>query len=98
MGTLEVRLKNHIGYQRWDWGSPLSLSPVAPSGSARPREVGLPPPSLIFYLPSFPCLLWVQSECLRGGDTLRNGMAMQTAALALGTLSGTDAPGPASAR
>lgn len=37
-------------------------------------------------------------ESLREGDTLRNGMSMQRAALALGTLSGTDAPVPASAR
>lgn len=69
MGPLEVRLKNHIGYQRWEWGSLLSLSPLAPSGSAHPREIGLPPPSLIFHLPRFPCLLWAPSECLRGEDT-----------------------------
>lgn len=63
-----------------------------------PGKWGLLPPSFISHLPSFPCLLWAPCECLREGDTLRNGMSMQRAALALGTLSGTDAPGPASAR
>lgn len=68
-GPLGSQVEEPHRVPEMDWGSPLSLSPLASSGSAHPREIGLPPPSLIFHLPRFPCLLRAPSACLRGEDT-----------------------------
>lgn len=97
MGPLEVRLKNHIGYQRWI-GAPLSACPpwLLQAVHTPGKSAFLLHPSSSISLASPACSrlrLHASEE-----KTPRNGMSMQRAAPALGTLSGTDAPGPASAR